>query len=199
MPKYVHIEGLDCSGKSCVARSFAAMQPSEWELREGTIGGDNPVLRHADEMCESGQHPDDVVGLRYADALRYDLENYVPPEIHTVQVSTTLLRSLAYHAIKGNVQVLRAFEDLAPMHPNFDRSFMLTTSPEVCMGRLALRGNNSAHDLAIVSDRQRYLRMQDQLKEYAQGIFGTEVIDTTNLTVDEVAAYISQQVNKEEK
>lgn len=198
MTRYIHIEGVDLSGKTSVSKAVAAMQPHEWNIRAASLSdAPNPLRKLTDDLCEQGIYGNDTIGLAYAAALKADMDTFVQPEIDTIQESTILLRSLAYHAINGNHAVLRVFEELAPHHPTFDHSFMLTASRDARLARLAGRAHNTDHDLLIVRDPGRFFRMEDCIKEYSEGLFGTTTIDTTDMTIDEVAAYINQQLTIE--
>lgn len=198
MARYIHIEGVDLSGKTSVSQALAAMQPHEWAIRAATLSDvPNPLRDLTDRLCEEGTYSNDTIGLAYAAALKADIDTFKQPEIDTIQESTILLRSLAYHAIKGNDSVLRVFEELAPLHPTFDQSYMLTASHEARLARLAQRAHNTEHDLLIVRDPKQFFKMEDCIKEYATGLFDTQVIDTSHLSIDEVSTYINQQLKVE--
>lgn len=195
MKKYIHIEGVDLSGKTSVARAFVDRQGEPWDIRSGTLCDDNPLRELADELCETGLYGNDTLGMAYAAALKADLDLYTAPERDTVQESTILLRSLAYHAINGNHGVLRLFEEMAPYHPKFDDSFMLTASHAARLERLESRAHNTEHDLMLVRDPRRFYSIEDSVKDYSQELFGTQIIDTTDMTIAEVATYIDGKIN----
>lgn len=199
MARYIHIEGVDLSGKTSVSKAFVERQSEEWRIRAGILTDTpNPLRDLADQLSENGVYANDTVGLAYASALKADLDTFKQPEINTVQESTILLRSLAYHAMNENKNILRIFEEIALQHPKFDRSFMLTASKKARLARLAQRTHNTNHDLLIVRDPERFFRMEGYIKEYSEALFETDIIDTTNLSIDEVAEYIHQEVAEEE-
>lgn len=199
MARYVHIEGVDLSGKTSVSKALVEQQTEEWQIRAAILTDTpNPLRDLADQLCEESAYGNDTIGLAYAAALKADLDSFRRPEINTVQESTILLRSLAYHAINGNTLVLHVFEDLAMQHPTFDHSFMLTASREARLARLAQRAHNTDHDLLIVRDPKRFFKMEDCIKDYSEALFGTVTIDTTDLSINEVADYIDHEIATEE-
>jgi thymidylate kinase len=199
MNRYIHFEGADLSGKTVVTRAFVDRRAEEWDVRSATLGAHNPLFDLANELCETGLYGSEVLGKAYAEALRADIDQYRPPEKDTVQESTILIRSLAYHAINRNRVVLGLLEEMAPLHPKFDDSFMLTVSHETRLRRLAARAKNTEHDLLIVRDPRKFHRIEASMADYSQELFGTRLIDTTEMTIAEVAAYIDSEINKKAK
>lgn len=110
MRRYIHIEGLDLSGKTSVTNEIVNMrldEGEEWVVRHRTLSDERNELQYiADKMCGQRKHSELEVGLTYVAALRFDLDNFKYPEVNTIQESTVLLRSLAYHAIRGNSKVV---------------------------------------------------------------------------------------------
>ena len=199
MTRYIHIEGVDLSGKSSVSKAVVDRQPDEWQIQAATLTRTPNLIRElGDQLDSAATYTSEAIGIVYAAALRADLDAFRYPEINTIQESTILLRSLAYHAINNNPGILRIFEDMASLHPKFDRSYLLTASREERLRRLAQRAVKSTHDLLIVKDPKRFAKMEDSIKDYAQNLFNAEVIDTTQLNIDEVAEYISQDIPIEE-
>lgn len=200
MPRYIHIEGVDLSGKSSVSKAVVDRQPDKWQIQAATLTNmPNPIRDLGDQLDGIATYTNEVVGIVYAAALRADLDKFRYPETNTIQESTILLRSLSYHAVNNNPETLRIFEGMASLHPKFDRSYLLTASREERLRRLAQRAVKSTHDLLIVRDPKRFAKMEDSIKDYARNLFNAEVIDTTQLNIDEVAEYISQNIPTEKE
>ncbi len=198
MSRYIHIEGVDLSGKSSTTKAVIEQQQSEWAVQDRIITPHkNPLRDLADRLSDEDVYSSDAVGIAYAAALRADLDLFEYPTIDTIQESTLLLRSLAYHAINNNRSTLRLFEDMAPLHPKFDRSYLLTASREERLNRLARRAINSTNDLLIVRDPKRFKKMEDSIIDYAKDLFNTQIIDTASMSAEEVAAYINQDIPAE--
>jgi len=199
MAKHILLEGSDLSGKDSVGKEFVSLQPDVWNVSATTLSnGNNPIRELADTLASGDKYASDTIGLAYAAALKLDIDNYASPEVSTVQISTILIRSLAYHSAHNNHLVRHALEDLAQMHPKFDKAFMLTASREARLARLAMRSNPSSHDMLFVSDPKLASRIEDSMAEYVQELFNSEIVDTSHSTIGEVATYLSNQVMEEE-
>lgn len=203
MRRYIHIEGLDLSGKTSVTNEIVNMrldEGEEWVVRHRTLSDERNELQYiADKMCGQRKHSELEVGLTYVAALRFDLDNFKYPEVNTIQESTVLLRSLAYHAIRGNSKVVAELEDMAALHPKFEQSYLLTARPEIRLARLATRASNSHNDLLIVRDPKRFARIEDKIEEYSQELFGSEIIDTSDMSTQEAAEYINGNITTERR
>jgi len=194
--RYIHIEGLDLSGKTSVTNEIVNMrldEGEEWVVRHRTLSDERNELQYiADKMCGQRKHSELEVGLTYVAAFKY-------PEVNTIQESTVLLRSLAYHAIRGNSKVVAELEDMAALHPKFEQSYLLTARPEIRLARLATRASNSHNDLLIVRDPKRFARIEDKIEEYSQELFGSEIIDTSDMSIQEAAEYINGNITTERR
>jgi len=136
------------------------------------------------------------IGHLYVKALEQDLSLFKWPEMNTIQDSTILLRSLAYHAAARYSKVVHDLELLALRHPKFTVSYVFTASIEVRKERLKERMQSgskrvTANDLKVLRDPEFFSRMEHAMVDYAQALFGAVVIDTSSMTVEEVANSIS--------
>ena len=185
-PAYIHIEGMDLAGKTSAAGLFVARRSEPWEIKRNSLSERNQLRNIADEMLELGGYHHETIGTVYAAALMADLDRFERPAVNTVQESTILLRSIAFHAINGNERVLQLFEGMIDRHPQFDASFVLTASHDVRLKRLSERPNASNHDRLIARDPIRFSAMDALITQLAQQHFNATVIDTSNLPVEAV-------------
>ncbi len=186
---YVLIDGIDLSGKSSVIKRILE-RDRNWTRQHSSLCQHNPILHEAKSLEKDGSL---WIGLVYVSALEYDIRNFSYPTQPTVQDSTILLRSLAYHKAAGYSRVLKKLESFIPSHPTFDRSYILTARPEVKRLRLDERIRTgqqvlSVNDLKIVSDPQFFSEMEAAIIDYGVNIFGAKVIDGSDLTFDEIVA-----------
>ena len=188
---YMLLEGVDLSGKSTIIKSFVASSQEDWAVRHMSLVDKNPLFETARALKKDGS---EWIGHLYVEALEYDLEHFVQPTKKTLQDSTLLLRSLAFHSAAKFQNVLRKLEVLALQHPQFDKAYVFTADLETRRERLRRRKNEggriTSNDLKIFSDTSFFLKMERALTEYAVALFGAHVIDTSNLTVGEVVQQI---------
>lgn len=177
---YIHFEGLDLAGKSTVCRLLQAAVPRHWELRRNALLLDNPVHELADRLRRE-RFAEEPVGWLYYAALLYDLEAYQRPKGDVIQDSTILLRSLAYHSVRGTPGLPERFEMLVDRHPRFDRSFVLVADHRTRLDRLNRRRkkNLGPEDFLVRDDPNMFYAMEKVLVDYATRYFRAEVIDTS--------------------
>jgi hypothetical protein len=118
-----------------------------------------------------------------------DIRSFKYPDKNTIQDSTIILRSLAYHTVRGTPRIREVLLDLAPQHPNFDASFLFTASLEKRLQRLQSRINNepdqvSPEDLMVINNPDKFLAMEAALIDLSRDSFHSVIIDTTTLTPD---------------
>ncbi len=195
------VDGMDLAGKTTVVDQFAADQAAmgvTWDKRYSVISkpdargrSSGVALRAAaEQMARSGSYRPDTVGLVVLGALAADIDEYEPPEIPTVQESSTLLRSMSYFAINGHTRELQMIRELGERHPQFDATFVLTASREARLERLAYAENPSKSDLLVRDNPGKFFRQEELLVEGAQEFFGAVVIDTSDMSIQEVARTI---------
>lgn len=189
---FVLLEGVDLSGKSSVIKHLVKKH-KDWRHQHYTIVGSNNILDVAREIEKDGS---EWIGHLYVKALEKDLHFFKWPETNTIQDSTILLRSLAYHAAAKYTKIVHELETLALRHPKFSVSYVFTASIEVRKERLKERMQSepkrvTANDLKVIRDPEFFLRMESAMVDYAQTLFGAMVIDTSSMTVEDVANSIS--------
>ena len=190
-PAFVLLEGVDLSGKSSVVKHLIKKRP-DWKHQHYSLLGSNNILNVARDMEKDGS---EWIGYLYVKALEKDLEHFKWPEKNTIQDSTILLRSLAYHAAAKYQRVIHELENLALKHPKFSKTYVFIASMEARRERLKERiqlGSKkvTANDLKVIRDPDFFQRMELALVDYAQALFGAIVVDTSNMTVEEVARLV---------
>lgn len=195
----IHIEGMDLASKTAARRGLAR-RLGDCQVRNNSLCGFNPVFNLADSLRKSSGLGDEALGHLFVAALAADMELYRVPTVPTIQDSTILLRSLAFHRINGTRKVVESLEDWLPLHPRFAHSIVLTASLASRHERLKSRQLNAPEevapdDLMIERDPQKFLDMESELIELSQQHFGATVIDTSQLTELQVVDRIFELVS----
>jgi hypothetical protein len=132
-------------------------------------------------------------------SVNYDIENFQKPLVDTLQDSTVSLRSIAYYVAKGNYRLADAFQKALKNHPLFDHSFVLTANKAKRIERLNERIKATPHlvsdlDSAIITNPDEFFLMEKILIDTAKTIFQSKIIDTSDLTKDEVVQKITNNI-----
>lgn len=192
---YIHIEGMDLAGKTTASRNLVTALGGDCRVRHNSLCSSNPVYELADGLRKEDRLGAGSLGYLYVAALAYDLEFYVPPCTHTIQDSTILLRSLAYHTVARTPFVVDGLKAMVPRHPRFTRSFILTASLKVRQQRLEWRQQRHSEeiapdDLMILRAPDKFLSMEKALMCLAQEHFSAVVIDTSEMSGQDVVESI---------
>lgn len=195
--KYIHFDGMDLAGKTTARRNFVQSTGKEWRIRHNRITPENPIHDLADSMRydQESIYDAEVLGNLYVAALVGDIKTFQWPEEDTIQDSTILLRSLAFHTAKGTPRLREILLDLAEDHPMFNASFVLTASIEVRKRRLDSRIENqpdelSEDDFLVARKPELFVAMEDCLIDMSKQIFNSRVIDTSELSPEAVVSII---------
>lgn len=191
MAQYIHFEGMDLAGKSTATKLFSEASESSWDIRRNSLDPNNPIFLLADSLRKEDAYSAETLGNLYVAALKADIEGYEEPVVDTIQDSTILLRSLAYHTVNQTPRVVSALGDLIADHPQFDKSFVFTASIKSRQGRLEERARTNPEevapdDLMVLRKPEKFMAMERCLVDLAQTAFQATVIDTTELTPREV-------------
>lgn len=192
---YLHIDGMDLAGKTTTARRIIIKVGGEWNVRTNSLSDNNPIYLLADSLRKEDTYAPEILGHLYTVAMMADVAIFQWPTTNTIQDSTIILRSLAYHTISGNINISAVLDDILPKHPDFDASFVLTASLEARLKRLDSRRtehpeNVASDDLMIVRKPEKFLAMEACLTDIASKRFRAQVIDTTNMTPDMVVSQV---------
>lgn len=198
-PLYIHFEGMDLAGKTTATQRFMEKSNSQWEIRRNSIVPENPIHKLADSLRHADAYDAEVLGNLYVAALMADIRSFKWPEVNTIQDSTILLRSLAYHTVRGTPRLIEVLAELVPCHPKFDSSFVFTASIEKRLERLQMRAKYqpdqlSAEDLFVRDKPEKFLAMEACLIDLSRKYFHSVRIDTTGLTPEDVVGEISKYI-----
>lgn len=201
---YLHIDGMDLAGKTTTARHTIIKVGGEWIIRTNSLSDNNPIYLLADSLRKEDTYAPEILGHLYTVAMMADIAAFQWPATNTIQDSTIILRSLAYHTISGNINISAVLDDILPKHPDFDASFVLTASLEARLKRLDSRRLEypeevASDDLMIVRKPEKFLAMEACLSDIASKRFLARVIDTTSLTPDMVVSQILEGLPEETK
>jgi thymidylate kinase len=197
-PYYLHIDGMDLSGKTSICSKLRETLNGAWEIRTKSLSDKNSIYQLADGLRINGRYNEEVIGHLYVVALRSELFDFKWPTINTIQESTVLLRSLAFHTMVGPVEIPDLLLGIANKHPKFDASFVLTTSLETRLKRLQKRvkdGQVGKHDQLIIDDPAKFMKMEEHLVEYSKKLFNSTIIDTSSSEVADIVRLISQEIH----
>lgn len=190
---------MDLAGKTTATNYFIKQSKQDWEVRRNSIVPDNPIHRLADSLRHADAYDAEVLGNLYIAALMADIRSFRWPERNTIQDSTIILRSLAFHTVKGTPRLKEILLDMVPYHPKFDVSFVFTASIEKRLERLTSRARYqpeevSAEDLLVKKKPEKFLAMEACLVDLSQRCFHSVIIDTTTMTPDMVADKIVENM-----
>lgn len=179
----LYIEGLDLAGKSTVCRELAKRLP-DYTLFKNRLSKESALHEVAESHRFAGDLSDEVLGWLYYDVVLEDIRTWSGGRKCSIQDSTILVRSIAYHRVHGRENLAGAFEALIPDHPHFDQAFFLTASLEVRLKRLEgriSRGNQAPEDFLILNNRKRFLENESIIKGLMVTHFNARIMDSSGL------------------
>lgn len=192
---FVHIEGMDFSGKTTAAREMDLRAP--FLRRHNNIAASeiSDLGKAVDAMSESGRYRGLTISMGYVASILADIDNFEWPKEDTIQDSAAAIRCMSRLAIDGQGALLGILETASQNnHPRFTRSFYLTATIDERLRRLRERGDPSRNDLMLVHDTDKFMAMEEVAMEKSVSIFGSEVIDTTNIDPQDVALKIIKEI-----
>ena len=203
MANYLHIEGMDLSGKTTLAHNYAEASPLDWEVNSNALGQGNPIWELADDLRKKDAYDAEIVGNVYVAGLMADIRGF-ELKTNTIQDSTVALRSLAYHTVRETPRLGDALRDLIKEHPHFNGSFYLAASMDARKARLQQRMRDNPEevapdDLMVLRSPEKFMAMEGVLREWSTKIFGSVVIDTTNMNSEMVLAEVNRQYQPTEE
>lgn len=183
--KTIHIEGLDLAGKSTMCRMIRDHLKAEY--RHCSLLPDNQIYNFASALHVAQKVKTETAGGIFLGSVMRDLERYTPPDHFVIQDSTSVLRSIAYHSVIGDLGLADAFRELLPLYPRFGASFILWSNLDVRLERLKgriSRHHDTPEDYFIRDSPDKFNKMQDIIIETAKEYFDAEVVDTSNMEQD---------------
>lgn len=193
--RFVHIEGMDFSGKTTAAREMDLRAP--FLRRHNNIASNeiSDLGKAVDAMSESGRFRGLTISMGYVASILADIDNFTWPEKDTIQDSAAAIRCMGRLAVDGQGALLKLLETASQEnHPRFTRSFYLTATIDERLRRLRERGDPSQNDLMLVHNTDKFMAMEEAAMERSVALFGSEVIDTTNTDPQDIALMIIKEV-----
>jgi thymidylate kinase len=199
--QYFHIEGLDLAGKTTATKAIVRLLGDNVQIRRNSLKQNNRFHEIVDNIRIKNLIEEKDLGWLYLKVLEDDINHFIEPCVNTIQDSTIFLRSLAYHTAKGNNKLVNEMLKLVDRHPQFTKSLVLTASIEVRQQRLKQRQQENPEevaedDLLVIKKPDLFLRMEQNLVNYTTTFFNSVVIDTTNLSKEEVAQAVVEIITK---
>lgn len=196
---FIHFDGMDLAGKSIAVNNFAKESGLDWEIRYDRLSEVNPIHTLAKSLRVEGLYNSEIIGNLYYTALMADIDRFQRPTKNTIQESTIILRSIAFHTVENTPKLANMFEDLLKRHPIFDASFILTADIEHRKERLKKRMKETPEkvtprDMLIITNPEKFLAMESCLVNMAVKGFGSKVINTSNLTPEGVTEIVVANV-----
>lgn len=199
-PYYLHFEGMDLAGKTTATNNFIQSTGTEWDIRRNSLSRENPIHILADALRKEEVYDAEVLGNLYVAALMADIRSFQWPSRNTIQDSTIILRSIAFHTVRGTPRISEVLLDLLPEHPQFDASFVFTASIEERVKRLQQRIAKAPHevseeDMMVINKPEKFLAMEAALIDTSRRVFHSVIVDTSSLTPDMVVGTIGNNLN----
>lgn len=196
-PYYLHFEGMDLAGKTTATQNFIKSTGSEWDIRRNSLSSENPIHLLADSLRRVGAYDAEVLGNLYVAALMADVRSFRWPDKDTIQDSTIILRSIAFHTVRGTPRIKEVLLDLLPEHPRFDASFVFTANIEERVKRLQQRiaqaqQEVTGEDMMVINKPEKFMAMEAVLINVSRQAFHSVVVDTSSLTPDMVVGEINK-------
>ena len=202
---HVHLEGLDLSGKTSVSLKILEKKPV-YKRRYTSLLPDikeNPHLIRADILNNSPNPNLKILFDLFKDAINYDLDNITEQNHPLVQDSTILIRTLANFSTSNLIDynMEKNLVNLGERYTKFTKSIVLTCSYKARKERLAKRKKELGKserlvkdDLLIEDNPDLFFEKERKLIRYSQDIFHSEILDTTNMSIEEIYNHIVQQL-----
>ncbi len=198
---YLHFDGMDLAGKTTATNAYIKESGLPWEIRRNRLSENNPIHDLADSLRKADTYDPETIGNLYYVALLADISTFRRPTVDTIQDSTIILRSIAYHTVRNTPRLPELFIDLMRLHPKFDASFVFTANIEQRRARLAKRMREtpeqvSVEDMMVIEKPERFLAMEQCLINVAIRSLGSKIIDTSQLSPEAVLAIINSEVSQ---
>jgi hypothetical protein len=191
---------MDLAGKTSSVKRFLEKDVRRWNTKYNSILDDNPIYKLARSLLNQPHDPDALDEL-FVKAVEYDVDYFQRPEQPTIQEKTLLLKTyVSMKMLFGNDKSALLLEDLFARHPKFDRSFIITASHEARLKRLNKRISESPeeidpNDLLIRDNPEKFYKIEKYLIGLSVRLFNSVIIDTSDVTVDQVADKMIEMVN----
>lgn len=181
------VEGLDLAGKSTLIeglRTHYTQNGKTVRVLNGQFCDNNPAAQVARNLVRWDEGFGGVeAGALFLSTMLWDARHFVPPaegELHLQD--SCWLRTLAFEQLYGSAELARLMEQQGRRFPRFDQAVFLTASLEERERRLRSRANNDLHDLMAFRKPEKFLAIEQRLKELVLEWESGVVIETDGLT-----------------
>lgn len=194
-----YVEGIDLTGKSTVVRSIS--EKYSISSRHKFLSGESELMKEAKRVRAISGMGGVATSLAYIKAISDDIARHRDEPKNNkkvIQESTVIVKSYAIDkAMQADDYVLSEYDRLLKLHPNFTRSVFLTASTKQRLLRLDKRiaeepETVTNNDLKLLRDPESVLRIEDVMKSIAVTAFNATVIDTSDMTPNEVSEEVSR-------
>ena len=189
------IEGIDLAGKSTLARNLpGCIEELGFTVRQSrnSLSSNNPIAAIADNIRREPEAGTLETGALFLASHLWDARNFLPVPYGTAHLQDSCwVRTLAHHTLQRTPDIPAVLRKAANAFPKFDIAFFLTADISVRQERLHQReteapGSNDDGDRLVITDPQRFMKLDDQLRKLCNEFFPSKCIDTTTLSKDEV-------------
>lgn len=188
MGRMILVEGLDLAGKSTLIENLKGYFGANTRLRNGQFCEHNPTGQVARELVRWDEGFGGVeAGALFLSSMLWDARHFEPPADGVVHLQDSCwLRTLAFEQLYGSAELARLMEEQGRKFPRFKGAVFLTASLEERYRRLQMRTQNDLHDQMAFRKPEKFLAIENRLKELALEWEGAVVIDTTAMSTLEV-------------
>lgn len=191
--KVVLVEGMDCAGKSAAIDLLEKNQLIV-ARKHRILAKDNFLVDAFKRTKEYYRWDSDEVTDALLFAIRYDLKHQEPRRGQGIFIQESILAVKGYAMLRANsqvsAQVASQFEELIQNYPKFDKTLFLTVDKNIRKQRIKERIKEdlvSEIDMLILKDYESFRRIDKEMSHLMQKYFQADTIDTTLMTVEEVA------------
>lgn len=191
----VLIDGMDLSGKTTISNDLNSTIDIK-RIKQRTLSDQTPIYDFTVAQSKLGNMSQESISKLYCLAVREDLENYeVSKSGIIIQDSYFALKSYALALENNNDILAQELYDLLKSFPKPELSFYLTATMEERIRRNLQRSKPMAYmEKLLMLNPEKFQNIEKHLKKGAVELFDTEIIDTTDVSRDEVASYISEKI-----
>jgi thymidylate kinase len=192
-PTTLHVEGMDLSGKTTVAREVMKRAPFAYRHNNIASHEISKLGLAVDEMSESGKYSPTTISIGYVASILADIDSFNLPNKNTIQDSAAVIRCMSRLAVDNQHELFTILhDDAVTRHPRFTKSFYLTASIDERIRRLRNSENPSQNDLLLAHDTDKFLAMEEAAMNYSVELFDATIINTTHLDPREIAVIITR-------
>ena len=191
---FLHLEGMDLAGKSTIAKLIAENSEWDWKIYHNCFSQNNPIQDLIKDLAEQNKYDDEIYGYLHFVALLADVK-YFDINENVIQDSTILLRSINYHKLANNNNLVKLFERLVKKHPIPDVSIYLTVNIDERMRRLEKRmqekpQNVTISDRLMLSSPEKFIERDYRLMNLSKKYFNSIVVDTSEISEMQTAKFV---------